>query len=191
MRIRTLSDKLSFRGEIELTFRDKNGKIVNVIKDKNFIVDLGHERVVDILSGAISSKIFRMAIGDNGTLVGQPFVPKVPDVTWPSITGLFHEVIRKNIDTVNQPTAKSMSFLTSFVSSNIDTSSFSSSPRVINEAALIISSGSETGRQQINKTVPDTLDPSESLFSLRTFKSQPFDPSDILTFSILWNIYVR
>jgi len=187
----SMRDKLSFRGEVRFEFSDKNGKIIRVIEDKNFIVDLGHELVVDILSGSVGSKIFRMAIGDQGTVSGQPFVPKTPDATWPARTGLFHELIRLNNGTPTQPTSKSMRFLASFQSANIDTTSFSTSPRVVNEAALIVSSGSETGRQQINKTPPDPLDPSENLFSLRTFKSQPFDPSDTLTLSVAWTIFVQ
>jgi len=187
----SMRDKLSFRGEIRLEFSNKNGRIVQVIEDKNFIVDLGHELVVDILSGTVSSKIFRMAIGDQGTISGQPFVPKAPDATWPARTGLFHELIRQNNNVPTQPTSKSMRFLNSFQSANIDTTSFSTSPRVVNEAALIISSGSETGRQQVNKTPPDSLDPSENMFSIRTFKSQPFDPADTLTLSVAWTIFVQ
>ena len=184
-------DGLSFRGEIRLEFFDRNGRLVNVIEDKNFIVDLGHELVIDILTGTVSSKIFRMAIGDNGTLVGQPYVAKTPDATWPARTGLFHELIRRNIDTTSQPSTKTMRFLASFQSGDIDNSSFSSSPKFVNEAALIVSSGLETGQQQINKTVPDSLDPSENMFSIRTFKSQPFDPASTLTLSIAWTIFVQ
>ena len=183
-------DGLSFRGEIKLEFFDRYGKLTNVIEDKNFIVDLGHELVVDILTGTVSSKIFRMAIGDNGTLTGQPFVPKTPDATWPALTGLFHELIRKNV-TTTQPTTKTMRFLASFDSADIDNSSFTSSPKTVNEAALVVSSGAETGQQQINKTAPDTLDPSEKMFSIRTFKSQPFDPADTLSLSITWTIFVQ
>jgi hypothetical protein len=184
-------DGLSFRGEIKLEFFNRYGRLINVIEDKNFIVDLGHELVIDILTGTVNSKVFRMAIGDDGTLTGQPFVPKTPDATWPAITGLFHELIRKNIDTTTQPTTKTMRFLASFASADIDDSSFSSSPKSVNEASLIISSGTETGLQQINKTTPDTLDPSEKMFSIRTFKSQPFDPADTLTLSITWTIFVQ
>jgi hypothetical protein len=184
-------DGLSFRGEIKLEFFNKFGSLVNVIEDKNFIVDLGHELVVDILSGTVTSQIFRMAIGDNGTLSGQPLVPKTPDATWPALTGLFHEVIRRNIDTVSQPTTKSMKFLASFASADIDASSFTTSPPSVNEAILVISNGTQTGQQQINKTSPDSLDADEKTFSLRTFKSQPFDPVDTLTLSITWTIHVQ
>lgn len=186
---------LNFRGEIELKFFDKNGVLINVIKEKNFIVDLGLEKVVDILSNSGGTydghKIFRMAIGDDGALTGQPFVPKVADATWPARTGLFHELIRQNIDTVTQPTTTSMRFLTSFDSADIDSTSYSSSPKVVNEASLIISDGTQTGQQQINKTPPDTPDADEKMFSMRTFKSQSFDPSDTLTLSVAWTIFVQ
>jgi len=184
-------DGLSFRGEIKLEFFDKNGKLLTVIEDKNFVVDLGHELAIDILTGTVSSKIFRMAVGDSGVLTGQPFVPKVPDATWPALTGLFHELIRRNIDTTSQPTTKTMRFLATFQSADIDLTSYSSSPPFINEACLVVSSGSETGQQQINKTAPDSLDPSENMFSIRTFKSQPFDPADTLTLNITWTIFVQ
>lgn len=190
-----IREGLTFRGEIRLEFKDKEGNIINVIEDKNFIVDLGLERVVDILSnsgGTYSGyRIFRMAIGDDGAVTGQPFVPKVPDATWPARTGLFHELIRQNIDTVTQPTAKSMRFLTSFDSADIDNTSYSSSPKVVNEASLIISDGTATGQQQINKTPPDTPGASETLFSIRTFKSQSFDPADTLTLTVAWTIFVQ
>jgi hypothetical protein len=183
-------DGLSFRGEIIVEFFDKCGKSTYRFEDKNFIVDLGLELVIDILTGT-SSKIFRMAIGDNGTLSGQPFVPKTPDSTWPALTSLFHEVIRENIATTTQPTTKSMTFLAAFSSADIDQTSFSTSPPVINEACLVISDGTQTGLQQVNKVPPDSLTASEKMFSIRTFKSQPFDPADTLTLSITWTIYVQ
>jgi len=184
-------DGLSFRGEIIVEFFDKHGNLTYRFEDKNFIVDLGLELVIDILTGT-SSKIFRMAVGDNGTLSGQPFVPKTPDSTWPALTSLFHEVIRLNVNQPPaQPTTKSMTFLASFSSADIDPTSYSSSPPVINEACLVISDGTQTGLQQVNKVPPDILTPSEKMFSIRTFKSQPFDPADTLTLSITWTIHVQ
>jgi hypothetical protein len=186
---------LNFRGEIKLEFFDKYGRLINVIEDKNFIVDLGLETVIDILSNAASSydghKIFRMAIGDDGSLTGQPFVPKVPDATWPARTGLFYEVMRQNIGTVSQPTTTSMKFVTSFASADITPASFSSSPPVLNEASLIISDGSQSGaaRDEIPQGYTPTSD--EKMFSIRTFKSQAFDPADTLTLTISWTIFAQ
>lgn len=185
---------LKFRGDIKLEFFDKNGSLINCIEDKNFIVDLGLEAVVDILEGtttaaAVGNRIYRMAIGDDGTLTGQPYVPKVPDATWPALTSLYHEVLRKSRDTATQPTSKSMRFVTSFASADITPSSFSSSPYVINEAALIISDGTQTTTDEVQQGY--TPDASESIFSIRTFKSQPFDPADTLTLTVTWTIFVQ
>lgn len=187
-------DGLNFRGNIKLEFFDKNGKLINCIEEKNFIVDLGLEAVIDILeatttTSAIGNRIYRMAIGDDGTLTGQPYVPKVPDATWPAKTALFHEVLRQSRDTATQPTSKSMRFVTSFASADITPSSFTSSPYVINEAALIISDGTQTTKDEIPQGY--TPDSSESIFSIRTFKSQPFDPADTLTLTVAWTIFVQ
>jgi hypothetical protein len=101
-------------------------------------------------------------------------------------------VIRKNVNQPpSQPTSTSMRFLTSFSSADIDTTSFTSSPYYINEASLIISDRTQTGQQQINKSTPDSVDANEKMLSIRTFKSQPFDPDDILTLSLAWTIYVQ
>lgn len=185
---------LNFRGSIKLEFFNKNGVLINCIEDKNFIVDLGLETVVDILEGttttaAVGNRIYRMAIGDDGTLTGQPYVPKVPDATWPARTTLFHEVLRQSRDTATQPTSTSMRFVTSFASADITPSSFTSSPYVINEAALIISDGTQTTKDEIEQGY--TPDSSESMFSIRTFKSQPFDPADTLTLTVTWTIFVQ
>lgn len=187
-------DGLNFRGNIKLEFFDKNGKLINCIEEKNFIVDLGLEAVIDILeatttTSSIGNRIYRMAIGDDGTLTGQPYVPKVPDATWPAKTTLFHEVLRQSRDTATQPTSKSMRFVTSFASADITPSSFTSSPYVINEAALIISDGTQTTKDEIPQGY--TPDSSESIFSIRTFKSQPFDPADTLTLTVAWTIFVQ
>lgn len=185
---------LNFRGSIKLEFFDKNAMLINCIEDKNFIVDAGLQSVVDILEGtttssAVGNRIHRMAIGDAGTLTGQPYVPKVPDATWPSKTSLDHEVLRRSRDTATQPTEKSMRFVTSFSSADITPSSFSGSPYVVNEAALIISDGTQVTTDEVQQGyIPDS---SESIFSIRTFKSQPFDPADTLTLTVTWTIFVQ
>ena len=185
-------DTIGFRGEIRLEFYDRFGELLNVLESKNFIVTVGLEAIVDIMEGTNAGhSIYRMAIGDGGALSGQPFVPKTPDATWPALTDLYHEVIRKNIDTPDQPTSTSMRFVTSFQSANIDVTSFSSSPYYINEASLIVSDRTQTGSQQINKSTPDSVGATEKMLSIRTFKSQPFDPADLLTLSLAWTIYVQ
>lgn len=185
-------DTLSFHGEIRLWLYDRFGKLISFLEQKNFIVTVGLEAVVDILEGTNAGhSIYRMAIGDSGSLSGQPFVPKTPDATWPALTGLYHEVARKNIDTPTQPTSTSMTFTTTFQSNVLDKTSFTSSPYYINEACLIISDRTQTGLQQINKTSPDSVDADEKMLSIRTFKSQPFDPDDTLTLSLAWTIYVQ
>jgi len=176
----------------------KNGVVVDVPYDgPNFIVDLGLTSARDVLIGTngagFSGSLFRMAIGDGGCPAGQLFSPKQPDGTWPAKTALFHEVLRQDISAFSKPTSSSMRFVGSFDSTVVDPTSYSLSERVINEAALIIGDGVLTvggDKKQINKVPPDTVDPDEKLFSMRTFKSTPFSYTEDVTITCTWTITV-
>ena len=160
--------------------------------DSNFIVDIGKQRAIQILVGLVdawpqSRRIFRMAIGDQGCVPGQPLIPKTPDGTWPGLTALFHEVGRQDLTTITNPAPKQASFLSSFLSSNYSPGNFSSTPRLINEAGLITNRGVPI----VGVTQPPTaIGADEDLFSIRTFKSVPFDPADGDTIQLLWNMFV-
>lgn len=160
--------------------------------EKNFIVDLGKQRAIQIMTGLVdawpqSRRIFRMAIGDQGCVPGQPLIPKTPDGTWPGFTTLFHEVGRQDLTSITNPAVKQARFLASFLSSNYTAGNFSSTPRLINEAGLITSQGVPIA----GVTQPPTSIPAdEDLFSIRTFKSVPFDPADSVTIQVLWNMFV-
>lgn len=159
--------------------------------EKNFIVDRGKTRAMSILAGLVdtwpqSRRIYRLAIGDQGCVPGQPLIPKTPDGSWPALTALFHEVGRQDITTITSPAPKQAQFLTSVLSSNYTPGNFSSTPRLINEAGLITSQGVPGAITQPPTTIPADQD----LFSIRTFKSVPFDPADSVTIQLLWNVFV-
>lgn len=174
------------------------GQASRIIYDsKNFIVDAGKTFVRDLLlgssGGGVAGSIYRMAVGDGGAPAGNLFSPKQPDATWPARTGLFHEVIRQDISSFSAPNAFAARFVGSFNSADVDTTSFSLSDRVINEAMLIGGNGVLTvgGRKvQINKTPPDTAGADEKALSMRTFPSVPFDPVSSVTVTITWTISV-
>jgi len=176
----------------------KNGRLVEVVYDgKNFILDQGLTASRNVLigpnGGGFVGSIFRMAIGDGGCPAGQLFSPKQPDVTWPSRTGLYHEVLRQDISVFTTPTTTSMRFVGSFDSVSVDPTSFSLADRVINEACLVVGDGVLVvggDKKQINKSPPDTVDPDEVIMSVKTFKSTPFDPLDNVTITVTWTISV-
>jgi hypothetical protein len=191
-----LVEREKLKAYLRIEVRDRNGRLLDVpCDDKNFIVDLGLQRAIEILAGDLwipARRIFRMALGDQGAVIGSPFTPKVPDATWPARTGLFHEVTRRDIGSFSHPTTKSARFSTTFNSSAVDVSSFSSLPNIVSEAALIIRdpTGAPFADTQINKAPPDVLDPSESMFSMRTFKSTPFDPADAVVLTAMWTVFI-
>jgi len=190
-------DGLGIRGHI-LVERQVNGGPKEVVHESpNFIVDVGLTAVRDLLIGpngaGFTGSIFRMAVGDGGVPPGDLFNPILPDATWPARTALFHEVIRQDISVFSEPTDFSARFVGSFSSLDVDDSSYSLTPRVINEAALIIGDGIVTfggDKKQVNQTVPDVVDADEVMLSTRTFNSQSFDPLDDVTVSITWTITV-
>lgn len=190
-------DGLRFYGHMKVE-RTARGCLPELICDqKNFIVDEGITGVRDILvgtnGGGFTGSIFRMAVGDGGVPPGELFNPKLSDSSWGSRTGLFHEVIRQDIDVFSTPTSSSMRFVGSFNSVDVDVTSFSISDRVINEAALIIGDGALTtggDKRQINKSSPDGVDADELMFSMRTFKSASFDPNEDVNISVTWTISI-
>lgn len=189
-----MTDGIRFVTSVRVDAYDRHMRHMGCyLKDeKNFIVDLGKQRAMEILAGLVdtwpqSRRIFRLALGDQGCVPGQPFIPKTPDGSWPAFTTLFHEVGRQDITSITEPAPKQAQFLTSALSSNYTPGNFSSSPRVINEAGLITNRGVPiVGVTQPPATIPAD----EDLFSIRTFKSVPFDPADSVTIQLLWNVFV-
>lgn len=190
------SDGLAIRGHIKVERISSLG--TEIVHDgKNFIVDDGISAMRDVLiggnGGGFAGSIFRMAIGDGGTPVGNLYTPKPVDPLWPARTSLFHEILRKDIDTFSRPTDASMRFVCSFNSVDVDNSSYSLAERVINEACLVIGDGVLTGggdKKQVNKTPPDTLDGDERMVSMRTFKSASFDSAETITITVTWTLTI-
>lgn len=194
-------DGLSVLGHIRVE-RTADGVTELVHDSKNFILNVGLAAIADVLIGTgggrpgIAGSIFRMAVGDGGTVPGDIFNPKLPDASWPARTSLFHEVLRKDIDTFTKPTDNSIRFVTNFnpsLPSPIDDSSYSLPDKVINEAALIIGDGVLTvggDPKEVNKVPPDIVDPDETLVSMRTFNSASFDNGEDVTISITWTMTV-
>jgi len=190
-------DSFRLNGDLKVEARTPGREPVIVYDDHNFIVDLGKTAVRNLLlgpaGGGAYGAVCRMAVGDGGVLPGELFNPKTPDVTWPARTGLFHEVIRQDVTIYSTPAYNAARFVGTFNSVDVDLTSFSLAEHVINEAALVIGDGtvhSGGGKKQINKVPPDTPYSGESLLSMRTFRSTPFDPSQSVIITITWTMTV-
>lgn len=193
------SEGLFFKGHIRVERQEAGGELELVHDSKNFIVDVGVTAIRDLLiglnGGGFTGSIFRMAVGDGGVPAGELFNPVLPDATWPARTGLYHEIIRQDIDIFDAPTPTSMRFVTSFNSVDINVSSYSLLDRVINEASLVIGDGITTiggDKKQINNTDtgPDVVDADEVMLSTRTFNSASFDAAEDVTITITWTLTV-
>jgi len=195
----TASEKFSLKGHVRIEVRDRTGRLIDVPYDgENFIVDGGKQAVIQQLGQFFETDrraMRRMSLGDQGAILGSPFTPKVPDVSWPARTQLFHELGRKNIGSFLFPTTKSVRFVTSFLSSDFDDTSYSALPRICSEASLYIGNPDLvadpiTGLIQPNKVGPDPIPVDDVMFSTRTFKSVPFDPLDAVTVTVTWTIFI-
>lgn len=181
-------DPILFRGEVDITVK-RNNEIVDNIKLKNIVVDNGKQKAIEALAkGSSDHQIFRMAIGSGGAMTSDWFQPKIPTA---DMTELYHEVYRKDVyDPPSVPVdERKATFIADFNSTFVPDACFeNASERYINEAALIMGDGVYTGDEQSSL---DTYDVDESIFSIRTFKSIPFDAGDDVTITIRWTIFAQ
>lgn len=160
----------------------------------NIILNQGKDRVIESLTTGFIRVVARMAIGDRGTIPSDSTVPKVPDS---AATGLFNEVHRDDIDTISldigTPDKHEVEFIKTFSALEIPITSFSNqaSP-VVNEVGLIVAdllSGNPLPRPPVN--APDTPDADEEMFSIRTFKSVPFEAANEIAVTIRYTIFIE
>ena len=185
---KSFNEGLKLEGEFELIATNKDGKIIDHIKEKNIILNNIKEKVIQSLMTGSIDKIFRMAIGDNGAIVGDPFTPKVPSAT---DTALEHEVYRKDVswppsvDTANLK----ITFIGTFNSVDVPSTSYSNaSEQRVNEAMLVCGDGVLGGGDIYS---PNPADADESGVSRRCFKSIPFDIANDITITIRWSLFMR
>ena len=179
-----LHDIFKLSGRVHIDVLKSNVKI-DEIDLENIILDNGKQKVIESLNTGSLDQIFRMAVGDDGASITDLFQPKVPTVT---MTELYHEVYRRDISS-SIPGVKQVEFVASFNSTFVPDSSFqNASKRFINEAALVMGDGVLGGGDIV---APNIVDADESLFSIRTFKSIPFEQGDDITITIRWTIFIQ
>lgn len=160
----------------------------------NIIVNGGKDKVIESLTSGFINIIARMAIGDRGTIPADPTVPKVPVETQDA---LFNEVYRDDVDAtilnVGTPTTHEVKFIKTFSSLVIPITSFSNQAApTVNEVGLItadVLGGAPLPRAPV--AAPNAPDADEALFSIRTFKSVPFESANEISVTIRYTIYIE
>lgn len=194
----TLSDILPAKGHgipmagsHELDF--SGCRIIDRLKIKNIILNLGKDTVINSLVSGALSPILRMAIGDRGTIPSDPTVPKVPVAT---MSALYNEVYRADIDAVivnvGTPTVHEAKFIKTFAATDIPLSSYSnqSSP-VVNEVGLVTANPGDIPFPRTPVAAPNPPPSDESLFSIRTYRSVPFVAANDITVTIRYTIFIE
>jgi hypothetical protein len=179
--------------EVEL----KTDQLIDYIDIKNLIVNSGKSKVITSLVAGSTNPIGRMCIGDRGTIPSDPTVPKVPAETTTAITGLYNEVYRGDIDgiTLNVGTLgiNEARFTKTFSALDIPIASFSNQSKpVVNEVGLITYDpgyGPIPSRAPV--WAPNAPMADETLFSIRTFKSVPFEAANEISVTIRYTIFIE
>lgn len=170
-----------------------NTTLIDKFEHRNIIFGQGKNTVIESLTTGFIKVIARMGIGDRGTLPSDSTIPKVPTS---SMTGLYNEVYRADVDTTIlnvTPTTHEVKFIKTFSSVDIPVASFSNQANpVVNEINLIMAdllSGNPLPRPPV--AYPGTPDADELSFSMRTFKSIPFDVATQVSITIRYTIFIE
>lgn len=185
------SDGFKMHGYVELDIHE-HGKLVETIKGKNIILNLGKAETIMSLTTGSNRVIGRMAIGGRGTLPSDPTVPKTPEA---SKTELYSEVYRQDVEMTSVTTQEDENkvlFVTTFRAVDIPLSAYPDQTNpVLNEVGLImidLITGVPLPRTPIAS--PDDPDADEALFAMRTFKSVPFDAANETSVTVRYTIFI-
>lgn len=178
-------DPINIGGRLHIIVKDKNGNVIDEFKQDNIVLNNGKQKVIESLETGSVDPVFRMAVGDAGASVGDPFQPLIPDV---AETALYHEIYRKDIETIT-PGTHEIEFKTDFKSVDVPATAFQNQNfQVVNEALLVMGDGMLGGGDIYPPTTPDI---DESAFAKRCFKSIPFESVNDITITIRWTIYIQ
>lgn len=202
-----MRDGLGIKGKVELFVTKGVPKIegdhvsfegcelLDTVVDHNIIVAGGKDAVLKALTTGFVNQVARMCIGDRGTIPSDSTQPKVATADQ---TTLFNEVFRSDIDTtvVNvglTPGVHEVKFIKTFSAVAIPITSFSNQAvPVVNEVGLItcdLFAGAPLPRPNI--AYPTAPDADEALFSIRTFKSVPFEAANDISITIRYTLYME
>lgn len=157
----------------------------------NIVVNTGKDTVIRALASGAVDVIARMAMGDRGALPSDSTVPKTPVA---SSTSLYHEVRREDVDAVVVDVGSDkheVKFIKTFSSVGIPLTAYSNqaSP-VVNEIALITADPEALPFPRNPVNAPGAAPSDEKMFSIRTFKSVPFDAANEIAITIRYTIFI-
>lgn len=199
---KTARGTFSFRDEIkgihgivEVTVRDRDGKVIYSEKQKNVILEAGKTELIDILrnnaaretSGTVRS-LCRFAIGDGGADAASLLTPKALDKTR---TSLYREVWRQDITSDSKPVDNAIEFTIDINSDSLNASYFNSANggEYINEASIIASiPGTYPDGNAV--ATPTSVGPDDVNITHKTLKSFPFTPGLGIGATFKWTIYI-
>lgn len=167
-------------------------KLIDKQVIENIILQLGKDKVIESLTTGFINTIARMAIGDRGALPADQTVPKVPT---DDLTSLYNEVYRADVDAVILDIGAGkheVKFIKTFSAVDVPVTSFSNQAApLVNEVSLITAdllSGNPLPRPPV--AAPNEPDADEEFFSLRTFKSVPFEAANEIAITIRYTIFI-
>lgn len=172
-----------------------NCEIIDKQDIMNIIVDGGKDKIIEAITTGFVNQVARMAAGDRGTIPSDATQPKVPTEDQ---TALFNEVFRSDMDATVldvgvTPGVHEVKFIKTFSATVVPLTSFSNQALpVLNEVGLIMADlfgGAPLPRA--DTPAPDVPDADESLFSLRTFKSVPFEAANEISVTIRYTIFIE
>jgi hypothetical protein len=176
----------------ELDFR--TCQVLREETHRNIIVNVGKDKTIEALAAGSLNPIMRMAIGDRGTLPSDPTVPKVPVDT---MSALYNEIYRADIDAVilntGTPTDHAVKFIRTFSAVDVPITSFSNQAvPVVNEVALITADtigGAPFPRLPVAAPAAPPVD--EAMYSIRTYRSVPFVAANDIAVTIRYTIFIE
>lgn len=171
-----------------------NTQLIDYLDMMNIVLDQGKDEWVKSLTTGFIKVIARMAIGDRGTLPSDATVPKIPTG---NMTNLYNEIYRDDIDVtalnIGSPGVHEITFTNTFPSSAVPITAFSNQANpVINEVGLVLCdllSGNPLPRPAV--AYPGVNDIDEKVFSLRTFKSVPFEAANDINVTVRYTIILE
>ena len=159
----------------------------------NIIVNSGKNAFLRGLLTGYNKVICRMAIGDRGTIPSDCTVPKTPKA---EMKALYNEIYRGDVDVVVENLGEGtheLKFVKSFSALTVPIASFSNQARpIVNEVGLIMCDllgGLPLPRTE-NISMQD-IGSDEELFSIRCFKSVPFEAEEEIAVTIRYSIFVE
>lgn len=191
--VKSLQDRLQPEGFVEI-FVYQGNKLVEVIEEKNIILWQGRAETIKAIAQTSPSLyqrvINRMVIGDLGSIPADSQIPKVPT---PDLTGLYHEIYRKDVSAKSIVTTLDdnyCQFTATFNASDVPITSFANptQPRV-NEVGLVFIDP-QVAVSRADVFAPNAPPADEVVASIRCFKSIPFDTANDVSVTVRYTLYM-